>query len=187
MFKRLSNLFGSNDNDENKRHYDPLHIKITDLRKGFMFDYDLETWQVQEHYEYDWGNNIFTDEYKVSDGKNTRFLYIDTNDDLRVSWNKKVKFVEIDVDLLKKIVKKDEAPKKLEYNNQLFHKVSSDYGHFKKVGSDDEYEFVNWDFETKDNKELISVYRWGEEEIETSYGVYIKEDDISSILPAPEV
>ena len=60
----ISNLFSK----KKEKAYDPLNIKVTDLKKGFVFDYDLKTWEVQEVYQYDWGNNFFSYEYKIDCG-----------------------------------------------------------------------------------------------------------------------
>ena len=48
--------------------YDVTDLKITDLDVGFIFDYDLKSWVVREKYEYDWGGNNFSHEYKVDSG-----------------------------------------------------------------------------------------------------------------------
>ena len=57
-------LFKGNKNKEEK-HYDPLNIKVSDLEKGYLLDYDLETWTVTKMSEYDWGNNFFTREFTI--------------------------------------------------------------------------------------------------------------------------
>ncbi|MFO7863967.1 MAG: hypothetical protein R6U85_08220 [Salinivirgaceae bacterium] len=47
----LFDLFKSKKSD-----YDVTNMKITDLKKGFVFEYDLKTWLVDEEYKYDWGD-----------------------------------------------------------------------------------------------------------------------------------
>ena len=35
--------------------YDPSNIKVTDIAQGFVFEYNMSTWEVKNEYEYDWG------------------------------------------------------------------------------------------------------------------------------------
>ena len=54
--------------------YDVTNLKVTDLDQGFIFDYDMKSWVVKEVYEYDWGSNNFSHEYKVDSGDEVAFL-----------------------------------------------------------------------------------------------------------------
>ena len=72
-------------------HYDPNNLKIEDLRVGFMFDYDLKTWVIKEEYEYDWGDNYFTREYKLEAADDVAYLHIDYNDEGFMTLSKKLK------------------------------------------------------------------------------------------------
>ena len=58
-------------------HYDSTNIRVQDLDVGFVFEYDLSTWEVQAIYEYDWGDDFFTREFKVNNGSLTRYLAIE--------------------------------------------------------------------------------------------------------------
>ena len=40
-----------------KVSYDVTNLSLKDLDVGFIFDYDMKSWVVQEVYKYDWGNN----------------------------------------------------------------------------------------------------------------------------------
>ena len=35
--------------------YDVTNLSLKDLETGFIFDYDMKSWVVEESYEYDWG------------------------------------------------------------------------------------------------------------------------------------
>ncbi|MEO1099612.1 MAG: hypothetical protein AAFX57_17950, partial [Bacteroidota bacterium] len=48
---------------EKEPEYDVTNLKVSDLDHGFILEYDLKTWEVKEVYEYDWGNNNFSQEY----------------------------------------------------------------------------------------------------------------------------
>ena len=61
-------IFKKKNQEEQQPHYDPTNIKVIDIRKGWLFDYDYKTWEVMEEFEYDWSDNIFTYEYKIQSG-----------------------------------------------------------------------------------------------------------------------
>ena len=72
-------------NKDKGPHYDPTNIKVTDIRKGFIFDYNQKSWEAVEEYEYDWGNNDFTYEFKIVSEDETAYLHIEEDDDRYLS------------------------------------------------------------------------------------------------------
>ena len=74
---------------KNKSAYDVTDMQVTDLDKGFVFEYDLKSWEVQEVYKYDWGDHFFSYEYKISSGSETRFLSVEDDDELFVVLSQK--------------------------------------------------------------------------------------------------
>ena len=42
--------------------YDVTNLSLKDLDVGFIFDYDMKSWVVQEAYKYDWCNNNFVND-----------------------------------------------------------------------------------------------------------------------------
>ena len=78
---------------DNKPEYDVTNITVADLQVGFIFEYDLVTWEVQEVYEYDWGDNFFSFEFKISDGTRTRYLSYMNDDKVFLSITEKIKIV----------------------------------------------------------------------------------------------
>jgi hypothetical protein len=93
-------------------HYDPSNMKIKDLRVGFMFDYDLNTWEITEEYEYDWGDNYFTREYKLEASDDTAYLHIDYNDEGFMTLSRKLKVRELGRTFRKRFLKKSAHQRK---------------------------------------------------------------------------
>ena len=48
----FDNLFGKKEKKEEE--VDPLDIRLTKLKAGYILDYDLSSWEVKEVYNYDW-------------------------------------------------------------------------------------------------------------------------------------
>ena len=167
--------------------YDVTNMSIHDLNVGFIFEYDIDTWEVKETYEYDWGSNFFSREYKVTNGKDIKYLSVEEDDDLELCWTDKIKLVEIDENLLDKLISKQKPPKKLHINGIDFFYEEVSTGYFQKGLDRDENsweEYRCWDFEDKSGDHILSIEQWDDEVFEASIGKNLKEFEISNILPA---
>lgn len=166
--------------------YDPLNMQVTDLDVGFLFDYDLYTWEVIEAYEYDWGDNFFTREFKVRSSEDTLYLHVEKDDDLVLTLNKKIRLSAIDPELPEKIAHDDRPPARIEYQGATYTRESESPGYFRVVGkkTDDWQEFIAWDYYDADGKQVVNIEQWGEREFEASAGRMIRPIDISNITPA---
>lgn len=165
--------------------YNATNIKITDLDKNFVFDYDLSTWLVTAMYEYDWGDNLFTREYKIENESETAFLSVEEDDDLQISISKKVKIRLIDENLPEYIINNECPPKRLAYDGKEFLLDSENPGYFNDTDNKKEswVEFISWDYISEDDQYIISIEQWGDNKFEASYGKIIKEYEISNIYP----
>lgn len=165
--------------------YDVTNMKISDIREGFVIDYDLKSWIVKEEYEYDWGNNLFTYEYKLDSGDDTIYLTIEDDDDLSLYVMRKVKVRSIDQNLPEHIEKNQSPPSKLQYNGKTFLKDNERPGYYSNLTKkEDATEFVAWDYYCEtDEDETITIEQWGEREFEASHGHKVAEHSFSSILP----
>ncbi len=176
----LRDLFGQ----KKKLDYDPLDIKLTDIREGFMLDYDLKTWIVKEMYEYDWGNNYFTREFKLDSGDDIVYMHVQDDDKLSISVSRKVKIRSIDEDLPEYIAEHDFPPKKLIFNGVSYFKDSEEPGFYRNVSTKSEWtEFISWEYYDDLDKNTLTIEQWGEREFDASNGFVVKEYEISNILP----
>lgn len=165
--------------------YDVSNIRLTDLQVGFIFEYDLSTWEVQEAFTYDWGNEFFTSEFKISDGKRVFFLSVEDDDEIFVSITEKIKVRMLGEDIPEFIAKNEKAPSKITYEGKDYFLESENPGYFQEQGSDaDEWsELISWDYEDKAGESILCIERWGDFEFEAAIGKNIKEYEISNILP----
>ena len=159
-------------------------MRVTDLKKGFVFDYDLSTWEVLEEYQYDWGDNYFSSEYKISNGTETCYLSVEEDDEVQLSISGKVKIRVIDENLPDYISKHEKAPSSLIYQGVKYFLEKESPGYFRGEGKPDWTELISWDYEDEKGEKILTVEQWGEFEFEASAGKMIKEFEISNILPA---
>jgi len=166
-------------------HYDPNNMKIEDLRVGFMFDYDLNTWVITEEYEYDWGDNYFTREYKLEASNDIAYLHIDYNDEGSMALSRKLKVRALGEDLPEQINENKRPPKKIEYKGVAYFLDRESPGYFSDEPDNDESwtEFISWDYFDAEGKRVACVEQWGEREFEASCGVVVKDFEITNILP----
>lgn len=171
--------------EDDKPHYDPLNIKITDLRKGFVFEYDLEQWLVEGEYHYDWGNEHISQEFKVTNGTETYYMSVDKEDDLEIGLFEKLKLSAFDVDISGEIIKNHQPPFKLNYEGIAFTREGETPGYFKDGESGGSWEeMIAWNYYDQSEEYAITIEQWGERKFEASFGKIIKEHEISNILPA---
>ena len=166
-------------------HYDPSNLKIEDLRVGFMFDYDLKTWVIKEEYEYDWGNNYFTREYKLEAADDTAYLHIDYNDEGFMTLSRKLKVRALGENIPEEIIENKRPPKKIEYDGATYLLDKESPGYFSDDPEDDESwtEFISWDYYGADGKLVACVEQWGQREFEASHGKVVHDYEITNILP----
>ncbi len=163
--------------------YDSLNIRVTDLALGYLFDYDLKTWEVKEEFEYDWGNEYYTKEYKITSGSEEKYLSIEVDDEIELAIWDKVNPLAIDRNLPKYIVQNDEPPREVSLGGQTYIRTEEANAYWRNTRNSNWQGFVNWDYETTDGSKMLSIERWGDEEFEAAAGKVIKEYEISNILP----
>lgn len=166
-----------------KPTYDVSNITVADLQVGFVFEYDLSTWEVQEVCEYDWGNNFFSQEFKIYDGNRTLFLSFEEDDEVYLSVSQKIKIRVLGEDLPEYIAKNEKPPSKITYEGKDYFMESEKPGYFHEEGSDEWSELISWEYENSMYDAILSVERWGEFEFEAAVGKNIKVYEISNILP----
>jgi len=168
--------------------YDPNNVRVTHLRKGFMLDYDMKTWEVKACYEYDWGNNFFTYEYKIDTGEEVAYLSVIEDDELNLTVCKKVNIRTINEDLPELIIDNGQPPKKLIYNGITLFLDSQNPGYFRDTddGEDDVSEFIAWDYYDEAEKYVLSIEQWGEKTFDAAFGKTAKEYHFFFFCPSKQ-
>ncbi len=163
--------------------YDPTNITVKDLEKGFVFEYDLRTWEVQEAYTYDWGDEFFSREYKVYDGSETRFLSVEEDDKLELSWHEKIKLSMLSVDIEREITENSRPPKAIVFQGITFYRDEESPGYFNSGDNDAWVEMIAWDYYDEEDEYELSIEQWEERSFEASFGKSLEEFEVSNILP----
>ncbi len=168
--------------------YEVNDIRVSDLDTGFVFDYNLTTWVVEATYTYDWGDEYFSREYRVNNGKEKLFLSVEEDDgELCLSFMKKIKLRKIKTDLAKQLLEDQKPPQELEYEAINYYLENCSNGYFNDPGRGDTWEeFRCWDFEDESGKHLLTIEQWDDDDFEASIGLSINSFEISNILPSKQ-
>ena len=164
-------------------HYDPTNISVMDIRKGFLLDYDAKSWEVTEEFEYDWGDEYFTYEFKLVCEDENYFLYLEKDDEIEITLSKKISFGILNEEVEKKIRRKGRSPKTIKYDGKTFYRESEGAGNFRNIDNEKWQGFMSWSYLDKSGKYSLTIEEWDEGEYEASYGMIMEESDFSNILP----
>lgn len=162
----------------------PEEKTLINLTPGCFLDYFMQSWQVKECYEYDWGNNFFTQEYMIDNGSEKKYLHVEEEGELKLSISEEVSIMSVDKELKAEIISTDKPPKKIHYKDKYFYMSGENQGYFRDKSENDWSEFVSWEFCDEDEKEFVSVMRWGETDFTASFGQFVNEYEFSNFIPS---
>lgn len=177
------NFFKNKKKKKEEPSYDPTNIQVTDIRKGFIFDYNGKTWEVEEEYEYDWGNNDFTYEFKIVSPDETSFLYIEQDDILECLITKKIAFGRLGEKVESKIQKKGRPPKEIEYEGTVFYRDDESKGFYRNLNSTNWAELISWTYYDDSERLVLVIEQWDDHRFDAAVGISVSENAFSNILP----
>lgn len=168
-----------------KPSYDVTNLSVLDLDVGFVFDYDMKSWVVEEAYEYDWGGNHFSKEYKVNSGDEVAFLSVEDDGDLNMSMVKSIKLRAIEEDIAEEIKNHERPPKTIHYQGESYFLENDSAGYFKDMANkkDEWEELISWEYYNESEDKVISLTQWDEYTIDAAAGRVVAGHQISDIIP----
>lgn len=167
-----------------EKHYDPTNIKVTDLEKDYLLDYDLETWTVTKMAEYDWGNNFFTREFVIVAQSKKLYLHIEEDDELVITLSENLKYRKLGVEVVDFIELNGKPPKEINYQNVTYFLNKESPGFYRNTDTEDWEELISFDYLNDDEEKCLTIEQWGENDFEASIGFKVNQREISNILPA---
>lgn len=163
---------------------DPLHdLVLSKMKKGWMLDYDLKTWEVIAVHKYDWGDGEVTREWELNSANETLFLEIDIEDGGTYSLCKKVPIGKIGGNIKSYMQEHDDPPSQINYMGETFYLDEEGAGLFHENGAPEEQEMLYWDFVDEKDEKFVTIEQWSETEFEAYEGWYAEEYQFTNILP----
>lgn len=175
--------------EDNGPHYDPNHIRITDIRVGFFLEYDARTWEVAEEYEYDWGDNEFSYSYLLRSSDSEIYLSLEDEGELEIAVTNKIRLVKLGEDLDDYIAENERPPKTITYEGVKYYRDNESPGYYRNTATterENSVEMITWDYYDDDEEKALFIEQFGEREFEAYIGEYADEYEFSNIIPSSE-
>ncbi|MBB6459593.1 DUF4178 domain-containing protein [Flammeovirga kamogawensis] len=166
-----------------EKHYDPTNITIRDIRKGYVLDYDLQSWEVTEEFEYDWGDNDFSYEFKLESANDAVFLSIEDSDFLTGTISRKVKWGKLPDEVDDALETKGKPPKKIVFDGKVYYRDIKSVGYWRNIENKESAPYMVWEYYDDSEKYVLSLEQFDDEEFEASLGIVEEPDAFSNILP----
>ncbi|MBL4651180.1 MAG: DUF4178 domain-containing protein [Aureispira sp.] len=177
MFDWFFNLFKTKKEEEQ-----PIKIdyNVHDLGKGYLLDYNLESWEVLAAYTYK-HKGYSSKEYKIRSSSETRFLNVSDSNSLVLGLSKEANINNVDSGL-RSSVATGQPLARLTWDGDTYNLKESAEGQFADDATQDWASFSSWEYVNAANTKFIYVSKWEDNSIECYVGEYVKEYEISSIL-----
>lgn len=189
LFDRFKRAMTSrSEEDAPREDIDPLaDLTLEKLRPGYLLDYDLKTWTVREHVQYDF-DGFLVDEWELeSDEGEIRFLELEDDDGPAWSLSGEVPLTAFDFEeggsLARYIATNDDAPELLTYEGEAYELVEA--GPAELVNDDGtRHPLVFWTYAHEDDEDrFLAIEQYGEESFDASAGHTIEPYEFDNILP----
>jgi hypothetical protein len=159
-------------------------LGLSDLKAGYMVDYDLATYQVEAHNFYDWGKGDKSYEWQLKGIDTTYFLEVEDEDEKEWSLNRKIAFGKLDPQVKESILESGDPPREITLDGVTYYQEEMAGGHFHKdCQPENGREFLRWSYEDDDGSKYLSIEQWGEMEFEAYTGIPVEPYQFSNILP----
>lgn len=173
-------MFGFFKKSSDQPTFDPTNITVADFRTGFIFDYELSSWEIIESYEYTWENGDKNKEFKVKSSFETLYLSVENEDELVLM--EKISPSALIPNFKAHMRSNDTPPEQFSYQNEQFFLENDDAGIFKNLDKNEEDEFIVWSYASK-NGTLVDIEQWDDDEFEAAIGQKVEPHLITNILP----
>lgn len=177
MFTWLRNLFGGKPEEEDIN----INLTVHDLKPGSLLDYNMESWEVLASYTYRY-KGYMAKEYKIRSGSRTLFLNVSDSNSLLLSMSGETNINQVDAQLRSSVL--DGQPiARFTWKGETYTLKESSQGEFTDDRLQDWAAFKGYEYVNGDNSKLVYVSKWEDGSIECYAGDYLKEFEISNILP----
>lgn len=164
-------------------NYDPADIRLTDMRTGFVFEYELQSWVVKESFMYRWQDNSETIEFLIDNGRQQWYMSVDQGAPLTISLMQKCKMREVLEDLPEQVDQNGMPPQNIVFRGEKYFRDEESVGIYQSEHDRDWADVVSWDYFTAAEDKILTIEQWGEHEFEVWCGNVVREAEFSNLMP----
>jgi hypothetical protein len=166
-----------------KKKDDSPSLGISDLKDGYTFEYDMQTWKVVSRatvFDDFGGGNLV---WEITSGIESRLLSYNLDDEGISSVSKFFKIEEIKGDIRHHLTENEDPPEEIVYNDTTFYLESYNQCDYQLDGKDEKKSFRYWEFVDEEEEYLLNLKQWGKTSFEATIGKYIEDFQIAKIIP----
>ena len=162
-----------------KAAFDPADLSR--MQKGYSVMYEGMRNRVIDYAEYDWGEGLITQEWKLTG--NDREFYLEREKDESVFWYIREEIDNSDIEkIFQSLRQQDDPPEKLTVNEKTFFLRESGAGIYCDNGRRPGKDCIMWSYTDKEESGLCRIYQWDDKQFSAYVGKTVSETDFSEIL-----
>ncbi len=180
----IKNLFNRLKTTKEKEP-DPISdLTLKKLKKGYLVDYDLKSWEVISANRYDWGEGDLTYEWQLTSHDDILFLERETDDEDYWCISRKISLTRLDGRIIQALKNGGDPSETMEFDGKTYYLDETGGAHFYKDDALEGKEVFKWDYIDDSGKNNLTIEQWGERDFEVSLGEKVHEYQFTNILPS---
>lgn len=177
IFKRLFGMRKANKDTSDTK----VDFEVKDLKKGFILDYDLKSWEVKDVSIYKWANGSADNEYTINGGDGDLFLNLtNSSGELSIYWQGDLMKIWPEF-RAKARAGENVSNETFVYKNKKYYLASN--GHAAVKSLKESFNMENWLFQSEDGSSFISFNKYEDDFVEAYEGKALSKHAVSNILP----
>lgn len=151
------------------------------LNKGYTFEYQNILWEITDVYEYDWGRDGRSIEYKILGGTQEAFLEVEDDEgEIIVIFSIDVDKDQLRPDFGPQDFEGEEILAELDYAGRRYRLEEINEGYYKNIaGMEPSQKLTNYGF--YDGEHFVAIAQWADGEMDYSVGQPINPKKIKNI------
>lgn len=174
-------FFGKKDGDNNPESFE--NLTLSDIKVGYMVDYDLKTWEVTAYNYYDWGEGDITEEWQLKTHDDIVYLELESDDEEEWSVSRPIPFGRLGPSVRDKLSRTGAPPNEIALDGVVYFLDTVGGGRFYKNGKGAGDAFYTWSYEDDAGERFLSIEQWDVDEFEAALGVSVESYHFTNILP----
>jgi hypothetical protein len=168
-----------------KKNKEDIHtdIRLSQIKPGYILDYDMKTWEVKSYNKYDWGRGDTSDEWQLVSSDDAIFLERGVDDDEYYIVSRKIPLNQLGASIRSYIKSNEDPPDEITYDNRTYFLEESAGGYFYPDGKNESHELLSWTYEDESGEHLLGIEQWGENDFTAWIGLPAEDYQFTNILP----
>lgn len=167
--------------------YDSTNPSLESLQKGFLLDYDLKTWEVVHHAQFEWENGTIDTVFKIVSSSETQQLYLRRESGFtQVFVASPISIFLIDESIEQQINNMKKPSNTVTYQQTTYYRENSKNGYWFDMTTTNHYNVATlWEYMDETRKRILRIEQIGQRALVALIGKLVSAYHFSDILPKP--